>query len=377
MNKRVFFAVLNSGSPTVGEIKIYGFIGSYWDENTANDFTRAFSALEKTCERINVHINSPGGSVWEGLPISNAIKASKREVHTYVDGIAYSMGAMIAISAPKGRRHMATGSLLMLHSVSTVIYGNAQALREEADVLDKYDDVLGAMISSATGKSIDDVKSEYLDHKDHYFTPEEAVAEGLADIIENYSATETPDNVKNMSYGQVAAWYEGQTEEPTENMIMKVANKVRSFFNDEKTNKENMFGNKFSKLGGLAKVAVASITAAQMEDINAEIVAAGIEGVTVVLDSELESVSNDLATIKAEKSNLEAEKATLDADLTTKENRIQELEAEINALKGKPAEESGSPASKGDNIPSGDGKVEQVDNFETEFDREAASIFNK
>ncbi|GGH28324.1 Clp protease ClpP [Sphingobacterium alkalisoli] len=367
-----FFAVLNSSSPNVGEIKIYGVIGSYWDENTANDFVRVFSNLEKTCDRINIHINSPGGNVHEGLPICNAIKASKTEVHTYVDGIAYSMGAMIAISAKKGRVHMAKGSLLMLHSVSTWMYGNAQALRDEADVLDKYDDVLGGLIAVRTGKEMDAVKADYMDHKDHYFTPAEAVAEGLVDFVEDYEAEDMPDNVQDMSHGQIAAWYDAQMEEPSEGMLAKLTSRLKSAFGKQ-INNDNMFGDKFSKLGALAKVAVASITAAQLEDINAQIKEAKVEGVTVVLDSELETVRNENVTLAADKTALETAKSTLEASIATKDARITALEAEVAALKGKPASESGTPEAKGDdNIPEG-GK-EKKDEFRTSVDDWARRI---
>lgn len=359
-----FFAVLNSSTANVGEIKIYGVIGSYWDENTANDFVRVFSNLEKTCDRINIHINSPGGNVHEGLPICNAIKASKVEVHTYVDGIAYSMGAMIAISAKKGRVHMAKGSLMMLHSVSTWMYGNAQALRDEADVLDKYDDVLGGLIEVRTGKDLAAVKADYMDHKDHYFTPVEAVAEGLADYIEDYESEDMPDNVQNMSHGQIAAWYDAQMDEPSDSMLAKITSRLKAAFGKQNNN-DNMFGDKFSKLGALAKVAVGSITDAQLADVNAQIKEAKVEGITVVLDSELETVRNENVTLNTEKTSLETDKSNLEASIVTKDARIVALEAEVLALKGKPAAEAGAPAAKGDdNIPEG-GQKEDRDEFRT------------
>src|SRR5690606_27365480 len=113
-----------------------------------------FNELEDIHDRINVHINSPGGSVWDMLPIFNAIKSSKKEVHTYVDGIAFSAGAMILLAAKKGNVHMAKGSLMMLHAVSTGRYGNARAFRREAETLDTYDEVLGQLIADRTGKSL-------------------------------------------------------------------------------------------------------------------------------------------------------------------------------------------------------------------------------
>ena len=374
--RQKFFAVLNSDSADVGEMRIYGVIGDYWDDNTADDFVRAFKALERTCSRINIHINSPGGSVHDGLPICNMIKASKKEVHTYVDGIAYSMGAMIAISAKKGRVHMAKGSLLMLHSVSTWIYGNAQALREEADVLDTYDDVLGGLIAGRTGKTLDVVKSEYLNHTDHFFTPDKAKAEGLIDVIEDYEAEDMPDNVRNMSMGQVAAWYEGRMEEPSDTLMDKITNRLKSVFGGGKINQEDMFGNKFSKLTALAKVAVGAVTKEDVDAVNEQIVEAGVHGVTVVLDTELETVTNENTQLKTDKENLESEKKALEQKVSEKDAKITELEGKLAKAESKPAAEAGAPAKDGDELPAGDGEVKE-DEFITEFDREAQALFGK
>lgn len=373
--KQKYFAVLTSEEDNIGKLKIYGVIGDWWDSNTANDFLRAFQELEQKFSTIHIHINSPGGSVHEGLPIINAIKASSKDVHTFVDGIAYSMGAMIAIAAKKGNVHMAKGSLLMLHSVSTYIYGNAQALREEADVLDKYDDTIGGLICTRTGKSLEQVRESYLNHKDNYYTPDEAVAEGLADSIESYEAEGTPDNVRNMTQIQVAAWYNEQAQEPSESFMSKITSRLKAAFGVD-NNSNDMFGNKFSKLGALAKVAAASITAQHVEDVNAQIVEAGIEGLTVVLDSELESKVNLITTLESDKKALETVKSTLEKSVSDKDALIAKLEGEVKALGAKPA---GAPLNvvteKTDAITTGQEEV--VDDFMTDYDREAMKMFGK
>ncbi|MFD2741954.1 MULTISPECIES: head maturation protease, ClpP-related [Sphingobacterium] len=371
--KQRYFAVLNSQSPNVGEMRIYGVIGSYWDDNTANDFVRSFKNLEKTCDRINVHINSPGGSVHEGLPICNLIKASTKEVHTYVDGIAYSMGAMIAISAKKGRVHMAKGSLLMLHSVSTLVYGNALDLRTEADVLDTYDDVLGDLISARTGESLENVKAEYLNHQDHFFSPKQALNEGLIDVIENYEATETPDNVRNMSVGQIAAWYDQNAQEPSDELVNKLANRLKPVLN-QNLNNESMFGNKFSKMSALAKKAAGSITAQELEEANAQMVENGIEGVTMVLDSELETVQNENTSLKTDKENLLKDKKAFETSISEKDSEIKKLSDEIAALKGKPAAEAGKPSTDKDDVVNTGEQESGDEEFMTSVDRKAQQM---
>lgn len=373
--KQRYFAIVTSSKDNIGELKIYGVIGDWWDGNTSTDFLHAFKELEAKFDTIHIHINSPGGSVHEGLPIVNAIKASTKDVHTYVDGIAFSMGAMIAIAAKKKNAHMAKGSLLMLHSVSTYIYGNAQALRDEADVLDKYDDTLGSVIATRTGKNMDSVRSDYMNHKDNYFTPDEALAEGLIDSIEDYEAEETPSNVRNMTQTQIAAWYNERMQEPSESLMQKITGRLKAALGVN-NNSNDMFGNKFSKLGALAKLAAASITAQQVDDVNAQIVENGIEGVTLVLDSELEEKVNLVTTLQTDKSALETKVSGLEKTVGEKDARIAELEKQVKDLGSKPAEQPVVPVTDKNDTPDG-GKKEEVEDFTTDYDREAIKLFGK
>lgn len=372
--KRPFFEVVQAKAGEAGTINIYGVIGPWWDETNANGFIRAFNALEKSHERINIHINGPGGSVWEGLPIFNAIKSSKKEVHTYNDGIAFSMAAMILLAAKPGRVHAAKGSLMMIHNVSTWSYGNARKLRKDADTMDKYDDVLGGLIADRTGKTLDVVQAEYMDYDDHYFTPDEAKAEGFIDVVEDYDAEDMPENVKEMSPEQVAAWYDERMEEPSQSFMAKVMDQVGAMIGMNKDqNPKNMFGNKFPKLTALAKVAAGNVTAEQVEAVNTEIAEAGIEGVSFALDSELEEAENKVTDVEAKETRIKE----LEAQATKDAGTIKALQDEVKQLKGKPAAEATTPKTeKDDNITTGE-EEEEVDNFRTSVDEEYEQIWGK
>jgi len=369
--RRNFFEVVNVGKDsTVGKLKIYGIIGDWWEGNTANSFVRAFQDLEAKYDEIHIHINSPGGSVHEGLAIANAIKSSKKDVHTYVDGIAYSMAAIITVSAKKGNAHMAKGSLLMLHKASSVKRGNSQEFRDEADILDKYDDTLVSFVTSRTGQTIEEARKDYFNNKDNFFTSSEAMAAELIDSVETYEAEDMPDNVRNMTLNEVAAWYMDAEQEPSDSFMQRIMSKVKNALNPE-TNSENMF-NKYSKLSALAKVAAKDITIDQLEEVNNEIVKSGVEGVTVVTDSYLagvadyENIKSENDTLKTDKTNLQTKVTDLETKVTDKDNRIKELEDEVKALGKKPAGDAGSPESKGgDQLPSGDGGEGDKDEYRT------------
>lgn len=226
MSKRKLYYNVQAGDQSA-DIFIYGIIGSsWWDSGTtASGFVQDFRALEAKYDRINIHINSPGGDIHEGLPIVNAIRASKKDVHTYVDGIAYSMAAIIAISAKTV--HIASNGMLMMHNASTVIWGNAQELRTEADVLDKYDDSLLQTIADRTGESPKDIKEKWFNYKDNYLTASEAKDAKLVDVIENYQAEGLPSDMKDKK--NVWAHYERHdSAETEENLFQNILTKIRS-----------------------------------------------------------------------------------------------------------------------------------------------------
>jgi ATP-dependent protease ClpP protease subunit len=89
---------------------------------------------------VNVHINSGGGSVSQGIAIYNALKEYSGEVYVKVDGLAASIASVIAMAGDTVT--MAEGSLLMVHLPWTMIAGNADDLRKEAEVLDQHKETL-------------------------------------------------------------------------------------------------------------------------------------------------------------------------------------------------------------------------------------------
>lgn len=192
--------MVSNAAKTETTIYIYGVIGGYdyeeWKPiNTANTFTKDFNALK--ADVIHVRINSPGGVVWDGLPIYNTLKNSKKTIYTYVDGIAFSMAALIALSGDKVFGY--ANSLLMYHNGSTYAFGNADEMRKEADTLDQYDKALGSIIEEKLSISAAEVKEKYLNYNDNYFVGNEAKEIGFFDEIITGEEPDIPQNIKNMS----------------------------------------------------------------------------------------------------------------------------------------------------------------------------------
>lgn len=150
MKARQWFSVQNAASdPSLSEIHILDDIGG-WDEDwvarnfgldmgvTARGFVEMLAALPDSVNALDVHINSLGGDVQAGVTIANALRQQQsvknRKVETYVDGIAASIASVIAMAGSKV--HIADNALMMVHHPWARAAGNAQELRESADILE-------------------------------------------------------------------------------------------------------------------------------------------------------------------------------------------------------------------------------------------------
>lgn len=201
MKKQSYYKIQNK-SDCEADILIYGVIGSSWYEEsvTAKRFVTDFKELEKTCSRINIRINSPGGSIFDGLAIFNAIYNSKKDIHTYNDGLAASMGAVILLAG--STVHSAKNALLMLHSPMGGAYGTAKDIQNYLTVLDKVKNSLISCICSKSSKEAKDIETLYFDFEDHWLSADEAKTEKFIDEIEEREA-KVPENISNMAYSDI------------------------------------------------------------------------------------------------------------------------------------------------------------------------------
>jgi len=193
-----------------GTINIYGVIGGFdydtWEYiNTSNKFLKEFKQLEADCDTIHVHINSPGGFIHEGIAIYNALYASEKEIITYNDGIAYSMGSNILMVGDTVKGF--PNSLFMTHNASTFSWGNAKQLRDEADVLDAYDEALSTAYQDKLGISAEEVSEKYLNFKDNFFTAKKCKELGFYDEILENPSKKVPDNIQDMSHEDIMQHY--------------------------------------------------------------------------------------------------------------------------------------------------------------------------
>lgn len=132
-------------------------------------------------KEINLHINSPGGSVFAGIAINNMLKQHPAKVNVYVDALAASIASVIAMAGDTV--FMPENSFLMIHNPAMMLYGNADEMRKAADDLDQMTKASVTTYLNKSNGKIDEDKLHELMNAETWLTAQEAIDYGLADKI--------------------------------------------------------------------------------------------------------------------------------------------------------------------------------------------------
>jgi ATP-dependent Clp endopeptidase proteolytic subunit ClpP len=195
------------------EILIYDQIGrDFWsgDGVVAKEFAQELAKIPAT-RKITVGINSPGGSVHEGLVIYNLLSARRNQVTCRVDGLAASIASIIALAGSK--LVMPASALLMIHDPSGMCMGTADEMREMAAALEKHKEALVNVYETKTKKPRAEIEQAMKDET--WFTATDAKAFGLVDEI---TAEVAAANSFDLSqFRRVPASLKNQTKPPAPN----------------------------------------------------------------------------------------------------------------------------------------------------------------
>jgi ATP-dependent Clp protease protease subunit len=161
------------------EVLIYGDIGGgWWDEGiTGESISNQIAELD--VDTINVRINSGGGLVFEGLAIYQAFARHSAKIVVYIDSIAASIASVIAMAGDE--IHISEGANLMIHKPWSGLWGDATALRKEADVLDQLQAGLINIYEARTGGKRADLEAWV--NNETWFLGQAAVDAGFADAV--------------------------------------------------------------------------------------------------------------------------------------------------------------------------------------------------
>lgn len=161
-------------------------------DDSPNSSSAVAAQLEQAGgEAVEVHINSCGGSVYEGFTIYNLLRNYKGGVTIYIDGIAASIAGVIAMcGAPI---YMSRYAHLMIHVVSANVFGSVRDFERTMKQMLVLQSSIVKIISERTGMSEEDVSTKYMDGEDHYINAEEAQKMGLIEGIYDDEGGLPPD----------------------------------------------------------------------------------------------------------------------------------------------------------------------------------------
>ncbi len=159
------------------------FLGEIVDDRVANTIIAQmlFLASVDAKKDIILYINTPGGSVTDGLAIYDTMQFVKPDVSTICVGMAASMGALLLSAGAKGKRFALPNSQILVHQVMGGAEGQAADIKIKAEQILKIKDRLNHILAKHTGQNL--AKLEKDTDRDYYMTAEEAVKYGLIDKV--------------------------------------------------------------------------------------------------------------------------------------------------------------------------------------------------
>ncbi|WP_062434966.1 head maturation protease, ClpP-related [Herbidospora daliensis] len=174
---QTWFRIENLVAPDTTAIYIFDEIG-YWGV-TAADFARELASI--AAPNIDLHINSPGGDVFEGLAIYNTIRKHPANVTVYIDGIAASAASFIAQAGD--RVLISPNAVIMIHDASGMCIGNAEDMAEMVELLNGASDNIADIYARRAGGTAEEWRA-LMRAETWYHNGPDAVASGLADGLD-------------------------------------------------------------------------------------------------------------------------------------------------------------------------------------------------
>ena len=161
------------------------FLGEPVTSDSANRIVAQllFREADDPDKDIFLYINSPGGSVYDGLGIFDTMQHVKPDIHTVCVGLAASMGAFLLCAGAKGKRSSLLHSRIMIHQPLGGARGQASDIRIQADEILFIKDKLNRELSDRTGQGIERIREDT--DRDFYMSPTEAIEYGIIDNVFN------------------------------------------------------------------------------------------------------------------------------------------------------------------------------------------------
>lgn len=180
MSKKPFHYELRNEASGEAEILLYGFIGK-WDEFDYPRFQNVFRAALQNNKNLTIRVHCGGGSVFEGLAIYDLIRSSDNHVKVYIEGMAASMGGVIALAGDE--IVINENAFFMVHSVSGGTWGNKQDLLNYIETMESCEDRLRKIFAERTNATTETIEEWLTSGRDFWLTSDVCKELGIVDEI--------------------------------------------------------------------------------------------------------------------------------------------------------------------------------------------------
>lgn len=189
--------VENLSTAGLTKMYIYGEIG-YWGVEALD----VIEALRDISGPVEVHINSMGGSVWEGLAIYQALREHPHDISVVIDGLAASAASFIAMAG--NTIEIGAAAHMMIHNASAYCGGDADAMEATATMLRNCTQAIAGLYAKRTGGAVEDFIAAMA--AETWYIGQQAVDIGLADSVrgEDTDEPEFPENLGTISVFNLA-----------------------------------------------------------------------------------------------------------------------------------------------------------------------------
>ncbi|KFF13110.1 hypothetical protein IW15_10125 [Chryseobacterium soli] len=222
MSHKPFHYEVKNQVAGAAEILLYGFIGR-WEEFDYPRFQGVFRESLKANKELSIRVHCGGGSVFEGLAIYDLIRASDCEVTVIIEGMAASMGFVIALA---GDVIMINENAFgMAHAVKGGIYGNKQEMLNYIDLMDSCEDRLRNIFKERTKADAETIEGWLVSGKDFWLSAEACLELGIADQIvkptkQRKTSEQDAENITNKTPEEAFECFNLYPEELPEEIII-------------------------------------------------------------------------------------------------------------------------------------------------------------
>lgn len=166
------------------EIMVYGeIVQERWDKDSPDLSAKDFDSMLKDAKargakRLNLRINSPGGSVYQAIAMRTMLMSSGLDLTVDIDGMCASSATLLTC-VPGAKVRMHSGSMFMIHNPTSIVMGDARDMQHEADVLHKIEGDFANIYAQRSGNTPEDIRT--LMDDETWFTASDAMDYGFAD----------------------------------------------------------------------------------------------------------------------------------------------------------------------------------------------------